>query len=895
MTRQPLLVGLTRLLARVIARGYPRSLRARTGEIRAFNEEAIDRAWTDRGAAGLVALVARLVKDVAAARWRGGALPITRDGAPGGRTGLAPRGRALPDLVQDLRHEVRALARKPGFTVAAAVTLAVGIGANTAIFTIVNGVLLRPLPFPDSGAVVRVVTHWNDFGQGSISEPEFLDLLDRSSSFATMGLFRNTSVNLTDGAGDPEQVSAANVTPSLFRVLGVRAAAGRAFENGAGRAGADRVVMLSDAIWRSRFGADPDVVGRTITLRGASYRVVGIVPPGFDFPSRQTRLWLAWQPDPAKPGNRGNHSSIIVARLAAGVPVARAQAELDRIAADLRREHADNYPADSDFHFVVQPYLEVVTGAVRPALLILLAAASLVLLIACVNVANLFLARIAERQRQIALRAALGAGTGRLVRQLVTGSLLLSALGGAGGIVLAAAAVRLLVAIPAGTLPRAQDVRVDGTVFLFNALLVVATGLLVGLLPARRSVRVDLASTLKEGGRAVGGPARRRTRSALVVAEVALATVLLVGAGLLLRSFSRTMAVDPGFRSDGVVTARLTLDPARYAQGPARIQFFDRLFARLQTQPDITAAGAITILPLSNDASDQWVAPTGHAFDGDARNFIQFRLVTPGYFDAMRIPVLRGRNFSRDDTPGAPPVVIVSASLARQFWGSGDPIGRRIATNPDNQYTVVGVVGDVHDHGLAGGDTPIWYRAYSQFPDWSGLTIVAREASRADPAAIGAAVHAVDPLQPVYDVKPMSAWASDSVSSERLNSWLLGLLAALAVLLSGIGLYAVISYGVSLRTQEIGIRMALGADRWRVRRLVVGHGLVLTGAGVALGLVLALWLTRVLATRLYGVTTTDVPTYLGAAALLAVVALAADLAPALRATRVDPIVALRHE
>ncbi|MEZ5317788.1 MAG: ABC transporter permease [Vicinamibacterales bacterium] len=898
--RGVLVVRLARAVAGVIVRTYPRALRARRADVLTFTDDAIDAAWHDHGALRVAGVVLRLAGDVLRTRWRGAALPVTSHAGPvAGRAeaGAPPRGsrRVGASFAQDLRHEVRGLGRTPAFTLAAVATLAIGLGASTAIFTIVNGVLLRPLPYGDPGSLVRVATEWNNFGQGSISDPEFLDLVDRSTTFASIGLYRHTSVNITDGEGEPERTTAALVTPDLFRTLRVVPETGQLFPEDAGREGAEAVVLLSDGLWRDRFGADPTVVGRSLRLRGASYRVVGVMPAGFDFPNAQIRLWLPMQPDRSSAGSRGSHSSLIIGRLAAAVPAAQAQAELDRISADLRREFAQSYTADSGFHFVARPYLDVVTGGVRPALLLLLAAASLVLLIACVNVANLVLARSAERQRQIALRAALGASTGRLVRQLVTGSLLLSAAGGLGGLAVAGLAVRFILAMPAANLPRAQTIGLDGTVFAFNGLLVVITGLVVGLLPARRSARASLAGTLKEGGRAGGGSARRRTRSALVVAEVALATVLLVGAGLLVRSVGRMLAVDPGFRADQVITGRLTLDPSRYGDDAARRRFFDDVVTRLESRSDIEAAGIITILPLSNYTSDQWVAPSDHPFDGDSRFFLQYRLVTPGYFDAMRIPVVRGRNFSAADTESAPPVALVSASLARRFWGDADPIGRRIGTGPEDLFTVVGVVGDVHHQGLAEGETPIWYRPYAQAGTWPDMTLVARTTGATDPAPIGEMVRAIDPLQPVYDARPMSAWTERSISADRFNSTLLALLATLAVALAGVGLYAVISYSVSLRTQEIGIRMALGADRWQVWRLVVGQGLVITGAGVAVGIALAIWLSRLIASRLYGVTATDVPTYAGAAALLLLVALAADLAPAIRATRVDPIIALRRE
>jgi putative ABC transport system permease protein len=803
---------------------------------------------------------------------------------------------SVATLLKDLRYEARLLLRRPGHAAAAVLMLALGIGANTAVFTLVNGVLLRPLPYPDSGRLVQITTHWDNFGPGSISQPEYLDLLDSVSVFTSLGLFRDLDVNLTEGTGEPQRVLAAQMTPSAIEALGVAPVVGRLFVEAEGVTGGVRVVLLGHALWRQRFGGDPSVVGRALEFGGETSRVVGVMPPDFAFPDETIQMWVAYQLDRASPTGRANHSNLIVARLKPDATLAEAQAALDGVATRLRAEYPDNYPKDGDFGFRATSYLDVVTGDVRPALLMLLGASGFVLLIAGANVANLLLARITERQRQIALRAALGASAGRLVGQLLAGSLLLSAAGGAAALLVAELSIRVLVAFGPGDIPRLAEVGLDGTVFTFNLLLVAATGLAIGLLPARRSASLDVGAALKEGVRPGGGSMRQTTRSALVVAEVALATVLLVGAGLLLRSVARLVAVDPGFRADGVTATHLALDAARYPDGPRRALFYGNLVERLRARPDVEAAGAVTLLPLSGVTSDQSVRPVDGNAGFDSTSFIQYRLATPGYFETMRIPVVAGRAFMNGDGEGTEPVAIASASLARRFWHDENPIGRRITTGGENVFTVVGVVGDVRHRGLSSGETPIWYRPYAQGPGWRQMAVVTRARNRAPGgAAVRDEVRAMDPLQAVYDVIPLERMIARSLRRNQFNALLLASLAGLALGLAALGIFAVVSYSVSLRTQEIGVRMALGAAPRRVLGMVLWQGLALAGTGVLCGATLALWLARALSGAIYVVTTTDAPTYLTASALLLLVAGVANLVPALRATRVDPMVALRHE
>ncbi|MCI0489238.1 MAG: ABC transporter permease [Blastocatellia bacterium] len=806
----------------------------------------------------------------------------------------------MNDFFQDLRYAFKMLKKNPGFTLVAVLTLALGIGINTAMFSIVNGVLLRPLPYSNPDHLVEISAWWKDFGQGSISQPEYFDLLDRSQSFESLGLYRHWSVNLTEGTGEPERLLGIRITPSVMEALKVPPLLGRGFSPQDGEPGSERVVLLSHGLWQRRFGGDPNIAGRTLLLGGENFRVSGVMPRGFGFPDEAAQLWAAYKLDRANLSQRGNHSNLIIARLKPGVSRDQARAELDIISRDLRKEFPGNYPEGSEFRFHTESYSDTITGEVRPAMLILMGAVGFVLLIACANVANLLLARVTGREKEIAIRAALGAGTLRIVRQLLTESLALSALGGAAALALAWLAFRLLLALQPGDLPRIDEIQLDATVLSFNALLALATGVTFGLLPALKVARVDLQTNLKAGGRTSGGLSRHRTRSLLVVTEVALATVLLISAGLLLRSFQKILAVDPGFKSENILTTQISLDEARYPEREQRVQFYRGLIEELNAQPEIASTGGVSLLPMSGSTSDQSLEAEGFSESRSGQtDFIQYRLATPDYFKTLGIPVLQGRAFTDEDRRGNQNVAIISESLAQKFWGDSDPIGRRIRSGgpADSWFTVVGIVGEIHHSGMAADKPPIWYRPYYQANPWLTMSIVVR--THADPISaldrMRAAVRRLDPQQPIYSTSSMKEMISKSLAQERFNALLLSTFAMLALGLAAIGIYGVISYSVSERTQEIGIRMALGASRQNILKMVIGQGLLLTIIGLGIGLAAALTLTRYIESLLFGVSATDPLTLAAISILLAATSLLACYVPARRATRVDPMIALRYE
>ena len=809
-------------------------------------------------------------------------------------------GTTLETVWQDVRYGLRMLRKNPGFTAVAVLTLALGIGANTAIFSVVNGVLLRPLPYFEPDRLVQIKPQWNDSVFGTISPRAYFGLLERTESFQTVAIHRLTSINLFEDEGEPERVAGARMTPSLLDGLGIRPTLGRALQPGEEFAGSHRVALLSDRLWKRRFGADPAVLGRSLKMSNNSYEIIGVLPQGFAYPHKSVDIWIGYGIDRANLGRREGFSSVL-ARLREGTTLETAQAELDTLSAQFRKEFPDNYPEAARVHFVVRPLTQVLTGSVRPALLILMGAVGFVLLIACANVANLLLARISGRGKEIAIRAALGASRGRIMAQILTESSLLSLLGGLGALAVATAAVRALAVLYPESVPRLAEVEVDTTVLLFNLGLMAFVTLAVGLIPALRVSRLALHETLKEGGRQGGGVSRHRTRAALVVTEVALATVLLVGAGLLIRSFQQLMAVDPGFRPEQVLTTQLSLSSGRYPDQAARAEFFRRLTEELEAQPGVVSAAVINVLPMSGVRDDVSIGAEGYTPPNpDLLDFIEHRMVTPDYFKTLGVPVLKGRPFTDQDRKGSQPVVILSQSLARKFWGDQDPIGRRVKPGGIDSstpwHTVVGVVGEVHHDGAREGEVPIWYKpVYQQSWNWMHLAV----RTTGDPAQavrlVKDAVGRIDPRQPIFSTRVMTEMAAELVSADQFNANLLIVFAGLALGLAAIGIYGVISYSVGQRTQEIGIRIALGAQSVDILKMMVGQGLLLVLIGLGIGLAGAFALTRFLESLLFGVTPTDPATFAAVAAVLAAVALLACYLPARRATKVDPMVALRYE
>ena len=801
-------------------------------------------------------------------------------------------------LGQDLRHGARLLVKSPGFTLAAIGIFTLGIGANTAIFSVVNAVLLRPLPFPDSARLVRV---WHTPPAASfpgmrifaVSPANYLDWERQNHVFEKMALIQFQGLNLT-GGGEPESVAAAQVSSDFFSVLGARPALGRTFTREEYSGGPSHVVVLGHSIWKTRFGADPGIVGSEIRLDDQPWRVVGVMGPDIRLPDFSS-VWVPMEWDAKKRAQRANHNALVVARLKPEVDLARAKAEMNVISDRLARQ----YPEDNTgWGAVVIPLHEDLVGEVRPTLLILLGAVAFVLLIACANVVNLALARTLARRKEIAVRSALGASRGRLLRQLMAETLLLSLAGGALGLFLASYGVDGIVAFLADQLPRSSEVHLDAWVLAFTLAISVATGVVAGFAPAWRLTKGDIADSLKQGlGRTDADSGGQRTRNLLVVSEVALSLVLLVGAGLLIRSLWLLRRVDPGFDSRGVVTMSVGLPRTRYSEPGRQSAFFDQALEKIRALPGVEAAGAANTLPLTD--SENWpIAIEGRPLLPVARQPIAITTVVAGdYFRALRIPLRRGRLFSREDRADAPTVAVISESMAKRFWPGEDAIGRRLTAVflPDKICQVVGIVGDVKLRGLDYRDSvPAMYLTHAQAPG-PGMEFTIRAGTSFVASAAVAAIHEMDPDQPVLQVGTMEQILAGSLSRQRLTMLLLAAFAGVALILAAVGIYSVLAYGVRRRGREIGIRMALGARPADIMRMMLFQGMSPALFGLAIGLGAALVLGRVLSGLIFGVSAYDPATFAAVAVLLCVVALIACLAPARRATRVDPLRAIREE
>ena len=811
---------------------------------------------------------------------------------------------SLDSFWQDIRFGFRTLVRSPATSAVALLTLALGIGANTAIFSVVNGVLLEPLPFPDPGELV-VVTESNPgrgFPRFSVSPPNFDDWRRQNQVFESLAAASNGQFSLTGGER-PEAVPGALVTPELFRVSGVEPMLGRGFLPEEGLPGGPKVVVLAHGLWQRRFGSDPGILTRQIQIDGESHTVVGVMPPGFSLPSKR-ELWLPLPWD-FPLDMRGAHFLIVFGRLKDGVSLEKARTEMVALAARLERQYPET---NTGWTVVLRRLQDAMVENVRPALLLLLAAVSFVLLIACANVANLLLARLAAREREIAVRTALGAGRVRLIRQMVTESLVLFLVGGALGLLVAAWATRGLVALYGEDLPRGMEVGLDGRVLLFTLLLSLVTGLLFGLAPALSATSGGLFGALKEGGRAVAGGARGRlVRHLLVLAEVAVALVLLVGAGLLLQSFARLRGVDPGFRPEGVLTAGIPLPEKKYVDAERQIVFTRELLDRLQAIPGVESAGTAYPLPLDGDGFSLAFSVQGRPEPPNGQEpSANIRLVTPDFFKILGVRLLQGRVFTPHDDQKSLPVIVINKTMASRIWPGENPIGKRITfggtDGPDVEWMeVVGVVADIRHQTLdqEGGSECYWPQL--QRPVSGQISIVLRSAG--DPAqlagALREAVQSIDRDLPVERVRTMETVVAESLAGSRFQTVLLGIFAAVALLLAAIGVYGVISYSVAQRTHEIGIRMALGARRPEVLGLVIRQGMALVLAGVGVGLALAgllvWWLSERIAAFLYEGRALDPLTFVAVPLVLLTVALLANWLPARRATQVEPVVALRSE
>ena len=803
----------------------------------------------------------------------------------------------MRSLLQDVRFGLRMLWKRPGFTAVALAVLALGVGANTAIFSVVNAVLLRPLPYPGAERVVAFdgVNASKGIRESNMSAPDFADWREQAGSFEALALYSAGNANLT-GGDEPERVTAANVTPDFFRVIGVGAARGRALLAEDGAPSGEPVAVLSHGLWVRRFGGDPAAVGRTIDMGGRKLQVVGVMPEGFDFP-QGTQVWAPLRLDVAKEP-RDNRSYSVVGRLRDGVTLEAAQAELDAISSRLAGAYA---VTNVGWGVGLELLKDELVGNLKTTLFMLLAGVGLLLLIACANVANLLLARASGRRREVALRLALGASRARVARQMLTESVLLSLAGGALGAALSVWLTELLVALAPPDTPRLAEASADWRVLLFAAGASLLTGVAFGLAPAWQASRYDLNETLKESGRGVAG-GRSRVRSGLVVAEVALSLLLLAGAGLLVKSFARLQAVEPGFDAGGVMTMRVSLPGARYKEPARKAEFYAALTERLRALPGVESAAAVTSLPLGGSNLSVW-----RGFIRDARpetpeeaDNAAYAVVTPDYFRAMRIPLRAGRVFDERDQMESAKVVVVNESFARKAFAGEDPVGKRIHIWRDEKFPreIVGVVGDTKPQRLDAAGALQMYVPHRQDATWGGLSLVVRVRGAGTDSlvqGVRAEVRALDRELPVYDVKTLGKVVADSTAYRRVTMFLMAGFACAALLLAGVGLYGVVSYSVAQRTHEIGVRLALGARGRDILGLVVRQGMLLTLAGLGLGLACAFALTRLISGLLYGVTATDPATYAVVSVLLAAVAFLACLVPARRATKVDPMVALRYE
>ncbi|PYI47950.1 MAG: ABC transporter permease [Verrucomicrobia bacterium] len=817
-------------------------------------------------------------------------------------------------MLKDIRFASRQLVKQPAFTSIAVVTIALAIGATTAVLSLVNGLMVRPLSYREPQQLVLLLQHFKsqNLERIPVSPPEFKDYEARAHSFEKLGAFRYTNFNLA-GEDRPERISGATVTADVLPLLGVSPIRGRFFQPEECSLGRDDVVIISARLWQRRFNSDPQIIGTKLLLNGKNFTVVGVMPASFDFPLQlfnlgnggqfggRADIWkpLAFTEEEMK--KRGSRSYAMIGRLAPGTSLAQAQTEIESINAQMRREHPDNYMQDNSFGGDVLSLQDLAVSGMRPALLILLGAVFLVLLIACANLTTMLLARAAAREREIAIRVALGAGRLRLLKQVFTESVLLSLIGGVAGVLLALWGVESLKAVGAQTVPRLREVNIDLVVLGVTLAICVGTGIIFGLVPGLASSRPELTEALKEGGRSsTVGTRRNRLRNGLVIAEVALALVLLSGAGLLIKSFARLQNVNPGFNPRNALTFEVSLPKIQYPDDASVVRFNNEAQRRVAALPGVQAAGFSTILPLAGTNSDWSFAIEGRPSDNNSPSpDEEKRQVSPDYFRAIETPLIKGRFFSDADSADAPLVISVNQTFAKKFWPKGDALGKRITFDDPKKnpkwITIVGIVGDIRHFGLDIDPKPEMYVPFSQSAYSTTICVVrSNQDARTLLAAIRREIQAIDSAVPLANVRSFETVIAESVAPRRLSVVLLGVFAGVAVLLASVGIYGVMSFLVVQRTHEIGVRMALGAQRSDVLKLVLFRSLKLISVGTIIGLIVALMSTHTLRALLYSVSAFDAMTFVLVTILLGAVALAASYLPAIRATKADPMVVLGH-
>jgi putative ABC transport system permease protein len=805
----------------------------------------------------------------------------------------------MENLIQDLRFAVRMFLKKPAMTALVVLALALGIGANTAIFSVFQAVLLRPLPYADSDQLVWIWGKNQSLGiaQGKLSPPDLVDFQEQSQTLEKIAGYMTLPINLTS-AENPERLESVVVTNNFFQVLGVQPTLGRDFQAEEGGE-QNEVVIISHGLWQRRF-AGSNVIGQKLLLDGRTFLIVGVAPKEFQFPIR-TELWIPCGPtnfDARGEASRLDHFLQAVGRVKRGVPLEQARAEMDTIT---RRIEQQNAETSAGWGVTLIPFREYLLGNTRIALLVLMGAVVFVLLIACANVANLLLARAASRTSEIAVRIALGASRARLIRQLLTESVLLSVISGAVGLLLAAWGIRLLAALGPDSIPQVKEIGINTTVLGFTVLVALLTGIIFGLAPAFHLSKTDLNETLKEGGRPAASFApRNRLRTLLVVSEVSLALVLLIGAGLMLRSFWRLSDVDPGLKADNVLTMGISLNRAKYPEGNPRTAFFQQVIQRVESLPGVQSVGAISHLPLGGRGVNVPLIIENSAIAAaETQPNADLRIISPNYFRAMGIPLKKGRPFTEQDTKDTQKIVIVNEAFAQRYWPNGDAVGQQVEVGigEDFKSEVIGVVGNVKHRGLDQETPPEIYVSYLQSTLWPVMNLVVKTSS--DPSSlvppVRQIIQGIDREQPIFNVKTMDQLVSESIGPRRFNTLLLAVFAIVALILAAVGVYGVMSYSVTQRTHEIGIRMALGAQPGDIVKLILRNGMILILVGIVIGLAVAFTLTRLISSLLYGIESTDMFTFLSLPLLLAAVAFLACYIPAYRAARVAPLIALRYE